>query len=57
MNYNQRPTTTEELQTLVANKLDVMEFLDIIGYTMYDLVEVLRAELDENFEELLAACN
>lgn len=52
----QRPTTTDELKCLIASKLDVAEFLDIIGYTLFDLVEVLENEIDENYEELLAAC-
>jgi hypothetical protein len=52
----QRPTTTEELKCLIASKLDVAELLDIIGYTMFDLVEVLEEEIDANFDELLKAC-
>ena len=52
----QRPTTTDELKHLIASKLDVDEFLDIIGYTIFDLVEVLEEEIDANFDELLSAC-
>jgi len=46
----------EELKMLIASKLDVTEFLDIIGYTMFDLVEVLEEEIQNNKQELLRAC-
>lgn len=46
----------EELKLLVASKLDVTEFLDIIGYTMYDLVEVLDPDVFiGNYEVLMKA--
>lgn len=53
-----RPTTTEvqELKLLIASRLDADEFLDIIGWTMYDLVEELGEVIEQNFEELLGAC-
>lgn len=53
----QRPTTTDELKLLIASKLDVAEFLDIIGFTMFDLVEALGDVIDENYDELLEACD
>jgi hypothetical protein len=46
----------EELKLLVASKLDVNEFLDIIGYDMFDLVEALSDEVEENHQELVRAC-
>lgn len=52
-----KPTTTDELKILIASKLDVDEFLDVIGFTMFDLVEVLHDQIEENFEELLKACD
>lgn len=48
---------TQDLKVLIASRLDVEEFLDIIGWTMFDLVEGLDEVIDENFEELLKACN
>jgi hypothetical protein len=48
--------TTVELKELIASKLDVTEFLDIIGFTMWELVEVLESEIDQNREALLEAC-
>jgi hypothetical protein len=53
-----RPTTTEvqELKYLIASRLDVTEFLDILGWTMFDLVEVLDEHIEEKFEELMDAC-
>lgn len=54
-----RPTTMDiqDLKTLIASRLDVEEFLDLIGWTMFDLVDALEEVIDENFEELLEACN
>ena len=51
-----RPTNTEELKELIALKLDVTEFLDILGADMFDLVEKFTEEIDENYQELLDAC-
>jgi hypothetical protein len=47
----------QSLKELIAAKLDVMEFLDIIGYSMYELVDVLEEEIEENSEELERACS
>lgn len=44
-----------DLKLLIASKLDVLEFLDLIGYTMYDLVEVLEDEIAAHEEELSKA--
>ena len=46
----------DELKTLIIHKLDVDEFLDIIGYDLSDLVEVLTDEITENYSTLLSAC-
>jgi hypothetical protein len=46
----------QDLKELVAAKLDVHEFLDIIGYTMFDLVEALEEEVGEYAVELERAC-
>ena len=45
-----------ELKLLIAARLDVTDFLDIIGYELADLLEVLGDELEEHYQELLAAC-
>lgn len=42
----------EELKALIVAKLDVLEFLDILGYELSDLVEVLEEEIEEQHEEL-----
>lgn len=47
----------DELKTLIIHKLDVDEFLDIIGYDLSDLVEVLTDEITENYSTLLSACS
>jgi hypothetical protein len=41
---------------LVAHKLDVQEFLDILGWDMFDLVEALEEIIEEKYLELLDAC-
>lgn len=54
-----RPTTTEvqDIKFLIASRLDVTEFLDILGWTMFDLVEQLDPSVfDEHFDELMDAC-
>lgn len=54
-----RPTTTEvqDIKFLIASRLDVEEFLDILGWTMYELVEELNDDVfEEKFEDLLKAC-
>jgi hypothetical protein len=49
--------TLDELKALIASKLDVVEFLDILGWTMFDLVEALEDEIIENKIELMKACD
>jgi hypothetical protein len=46
----------DELKDLISHKLDVLEFLDIIGYDITDLVERLGDEIEEYREDLMAAC-
>ena len=45
-----------ELKLLIAARLDVTDFLDIIGYELADLLDVLDDELENHYQELLAAC-
>lgn len=54
-----RPTTTEikDIKQLIASRLDVTEFLDILDWTMFDLVDELDDEFfEENYDELMRAC-
>lgn len=55
-----RPTTTEvqDIKFLIASRLDVSEFLDILGWTMFDLVDYLPEEVfEERFDDLMDACD
>lgn len=54
-----RPTTmdVQDLKDLIASRLDVEEFLDIIGWSLYDLVDVMDEQIEDKFDELLKACN
>ena len=45
----------EELKLRIVAQLDEMEFLDILGYTIVDLVEVLEDELENHHAQLSAA--
>lgn len=47
----------DELKDLIVAKLDVIEFLDIIGYDVADLVELLGDEIEEFKQELYSACS
>jgi hypothetical protein len=49
--------TLDELKLLIASQLDVAEFLDVLGFDMFDLVEVLEEQIDENFQALRKACD
>lgn len=46
----------QELKYKIAQCLDVIEFLDIIGADLGDLVERFEEEIDEYREELERAC-
>ena len=45
-----------ELKQLIIHNLDVTDFLDIIGYGLEDLVDLLEDEIEEYFSELTEAC-
>lgn len=47
----------EDLKELIASRLDVTEFLDALGWTMYELVDALNTEVfAEHFDDLMDAC-
>lgn len=46
----------EELKELIIHKLDVWEFLDILGYELADLVDILGDEIEEHREDFISAC-
>ena len=51
---------TDELQDLkerIAKQMDVTQFLDLLGYTMFDLVEHLAETINENAEVFEEALN
>ncbi len=41
----------DDLCSRIAKQLDVYEFLDVLGFTMEDLVVVLRNEINEQSED------
>jgi len=46
----------DELKLLIIHNLDVLEFLDIVGVSFAELVDILEEQCEENNEELLRAC-
>ena len=47
----------DELKELIIHNLDVVEFLDIIGYDLADLVPLLEDEIEEYNTQLKRACS
>lgn len=45
----------DELKQLIIYNLDVVNFLDIIGIAIEDLVEIFEDEIQQNFEALSSA--
>jgi len=41
----------DDLCSRIAKQLDVYEFLDVLGFTMEDLVFYLRENIDEHAED------
>lgn len=51
-----RTDELQDLQQRIALQLDVTQFLDLLGYTMFDLVEIMAETINENadvFEDAL----
>jgi hypothetical protein len=46
----------EELKDLIAAKLDVTEFLDILGLELVDILDKFEDELEDAKQELYSAC-
>ena len=46
----------DELKQLIIHNLDVTDFLDILGYDLSDLVDLLEDEIEEHYSQLLRAC-
>jgi len=46
----------EELKLRIAKEMDVLQFLDVLGFDMFDLVDILEEEIEgskEDFERVL----
>jgi len=46
----------DELKDLIVAKLDVTEFLDIMGYDLADIIDKFQDEIEEYHEEYVSAC-
>jgi hypothetical protein len=46
----------EELKALIVAKLDVLEFLDLLGMGIEDLVDLLEEQIEEEHTRLHKAC-
>lgn len=47
----------DELKALIIHNLDVVEFLDILGLELSDLVELLEDEIENAKPQLVRACS
>jgi hypothetical protein len=46
----------EGLKARIISALDVVEFLDILGYELADILDKFEEELEENYPQLDRAC-
>ena len=46
----------EELKDLIAAKLDVTEFLDILGLELGDILDKFEDDIEDHQQELHRAC-
>ena len=46
----------DELKALIVANLDVVEFLDILGLGMEDLVDLLEEDIEKEYTRLHRAC-
>lgn len=46
----------DDLKHLITAKLDVLEFLDILGLDLYDIIDKFEEEIENEKERLLDAC-
>lgn len=56
MSFWDQVMNVEELKALIVHNLDVMEFLDILGLELSDLVELLEEQIEESATQLQRAC-
>lgn len=47
----------DDLKDDIAAKLDVIEFMDILGLELVDILDKFDDEIEENKEELKRACS
>ena len=46
----------EELKLLIVHNLDIYDFLDILGVSYAELVDILEEQIEDQYEELARAC-
>ncbi len=46
----------DELKLLIVHNLDVYEFLDILGVSFAELVDILEEQIEEEYTRLHDAC-
>jgi hypothetical protein len=56
LNLKELTLMNEELKELIKAKLDVTQFLDLLGWDLSDLVEALSEEIDTNADIFTEAC-
>lgn len=46
----------DELKLLIVHNLDVLDFLDILGVSYAELVDILEDQIEEEYARLHDAC-
>lgn len=46
----------EELKLLIVHNLDVLDFLDLLGVSYAELVDILEEQIEEEYTRLHDAC-
>ena len=46
----------EDLKLLIVHNLDVLDFLDILGVSFAELVDILEDQVEEEYTRLKHAC-
>jgi len=44
-----------ELKELIIHKLDILEFMDILGYELVDIIDLFDDDISANMDEFIEA--
>ncbi len=55
MQWIMKMSEIDDIKVEIANKMDVYEFLDVLDFTMLDLVEALEEQIQDKLEDFIEA--